>query len=269
MNYYKAIVQYDGTNYCGFQWQKDLRTIQNDINQTLIKLMSGKVTTMGASRTDTGVHAVEQIVRITCEAQIDCKSFLPQLNQSLPSQIKCLTLVPCEGTFQPTTGSKTKEYRYLFTNTLKSSCMDQMFIANHPYPLDLNLMKQCVQMIVGTHSFHNFCSAGSNVKTTIREVLICELSEVNPHEVLPQSDLFMIDPELKECFQLKIEGAGFLKQMVRHLMSALWMVGSGKITPDEFALLLKGPMKTKRLWKVADPRGLYLYQFKFISEVDV
>jgi tRNA pseudouridine38-40 synthase len=262
--YYKAHLQYDGTNYCGFQWQKDLRTIQDDFNQALAKIMDGKITTMGASRTDTGVHAVEQIVRITCEHSVDCVSFLNELNQALPSQIKCLSLIDCEGSYNPTTANKSKEYRYLFTNTLKSGCMDQMFIANHPYQLNLELMKQCTQMIVGKNSFHNFCSAGSNVKTTIRDITYCEISEVDPHQVLPQKDLFLIDPALKNCYQLKIEGTGFLKQMVRHLMSALWMVGSGKISPEEFSLLLHGPLKTKRLWKVADPRGLYLYQFKYL-----
>ena len=258
-------MQYDGTNYCGFQWQKDLRTIQDDFNQALAKIMSGKITTMGASRTDTGVHAVEQIVRITCEQVIDCETFLVDFNKALPSQIKCLSLASCEGTYSPTTASKSKEYRYLFTNTLKSGCLDQLFIANNPYPLNIELMQQCARTIVGKHSFHNFCSAGSNVKTTIREISFCEITQVNPHEVLPQTGLFSIHPELKQCYQLKIEGAGFLKQMVRHLMSCLWLVGSSRITPEEFQLLLHGPLKSKRLWKVADPRGLYLYKFNYPS----
>ena len=59
--YYKAKIQYDGTGYYGFQWQKDLRTIQDDVNQALAKLLPGKITTMGSSRTDTGVHALEQM----------------------------------------------------------------------------------------------------------------------------------------------------------------------------------------------------------------
>lgn len=265
MNYYKATIQYDGTNYCGFQWQKDIPTIQNDINQTLYQLMNGKISTMGASRTDTGVHAVEQIVKITSEQQIECESFLLKLNLALPSQIKCLCLAPCEGSFKPANDSKSKEYRYLFTNTLRSSCDDQMFIANHPYNLDLELMKKCTQEIVGTRNFQNFCSAGSNVKTTIRHISFCEISEVDPHTVLPKSDLFVLPNDLRKCYQLRIEGSGFLKQMVRHLMSALWLVGSGKISPEEFSLLINGPLKTKRLWKVASPRGLFLYRFKYSS----
>lgn len=261
MNYYKAIIQYDGTNYFGFQWQKGIPSIQNDFNLSLSQLLSGKITTMGSSRTDSGVHAIEQIVKITSEHQIDCELFLIQLNKILPSQIKCLSIDSCEGSFKPTTSNISKEYRYLFTNTLKSSCDDQLFIANHPYSLDLELMKKCAQEIVGKHDFHNFCSAGSNVKTTIRSISFCEVSEVDPHSVLPQKDLFLLPPDLRQCYQLRIVGNGFLKQMVRHLMSALWLVGRGKISPNDFSLLLNGPEKTKRLWKVASARGLYLYRF--------
>lgn len=260
MNYYKALIQYDGTNYFGFQWQKVIPTIQNDFNLSLGKLLGGKITTMGASRTDSGVHAIEQIVKITSEEAIDCESFLSKLNFTLPSQIKCLSLMSCDGSFNPITSSLSKEYRYFFTTTLKSSCNHQKFIANHPYLLDLELMQKCARKIVGKHDFHNFCSAGSNVKTTIRDVLVCELAEVDPYSILSQTELFSLPEDLRVCYQLRIEGSGFLKQMVRHLVSALWLVGRGKISEDEFSLLINGPKKTKRLWKVADARGLYLYK---------
>lgn len=262
MNYYKAIIQYDGTNYFGFQWQKDIPTIQNDFNLSLAQLVSGKITTLGASRTDTGVHALEQIVKITSEQEIECGSFLIEFNKKLPPQIRCLKIDPCEGSFNPITSSTSKEYRYLFTNKLNSGCIDQKYIANNPYKIDIELMKICAKEIAGKHSFHNFYSAGSNVKTTIREVSSCEITVVDPHSVLPQTEIFLLPHDLRQCYQLRIEGKGFLKQMVRHLMSALWLVGSGKISPEEFTLLLNGPSKTTRLWKVASPRGLYLYQFK-------
>lgn len=266
MNYYKATIQYDGTGYFGFQWQKDIPTIQNDFNLALAKLVSGKITTMGASRTDSGVHALEQFVKITSENEIDCETFLEKFNKTLPSQIRCLRITPCEGSFNPIMASSSKEYRYLFTNKLNSGCIDQRFVANNPYALDIKLMKECAELIVGKHNFHNFFSAGSNVKTTIREVLFCELTEIDPHTVLPRNDIFSLPEDLKQCYQLRIEGKGFLKQMVRHLMSALWLVGGGKISKDEFKLLLNGPVKSSRLWKVASPRGLYLYQFKFKSD---
>lgn len=263
MHYYKATLQYDGTNDFGFQWQKDIPTIQNHFNESLRKLLTRKVTTKGAARTDTGVHAIEQIVKITAEEQIDCVPFLIKLNTMLPSQIRCLGIIACEGPFNPISGAESKEYRYLFTNILRFSSFDQSFIVNNPYSLDLALLKKCAQEIVGTHDFRNFCSAGSNVKTTVRNVSLCEITEVDPHMVLPESGPISIPHELRRCYQFKIEGSGFLKQMVRHLMSALWLVAGGKIPPEIFSSLLAGTENHKRIWKVASPRGLYLYRIKY------
>lgn len=258
---YKATVQYDGTNYFGFQYQKDIPTIQNEINLSLAKLLSGKITTMGASRTDTGVHAIEQIVKITTERQIDCVTFKISLNQVLPKEVRCLKIEPCEASFNPITFSESKEYRYLFTNNVRSRGLESRFMANYPYELNIPLMEKCARAIVGRHDFRNFCSAGSNVKTTIRTVLDCELTEIDPHLVLSNAEVFSLSTEIKQCFQLRIVGKGFLKQMVRHLMSGLWLVGRGKISEDEFLDLLEGVVLEKPLWRVSTPRGLYLYRF--------
>ncbi len=258
---YKATVQYDGTNYFGFQYQKDIPTIQNEINLSLSQLLSGKVTTMGASRTDTGVHAIEQIVKITTEHQIECDSFKTALNQVLPKEVRCLKIEPCEGSFNPITFSDSKEYRYLFANTVQSRGLESRFMANYPYELNIPLMHKCAGAIVGRHDFRNFCSAGSNVKTTIRTVLECELAEIDPHLVLSDSEVFSFSSEIKNCYQLRIVGKGFLKQMVRHLMSGLWLVGRGKISEDQFLELLGGQALEKPLWRVSTPRGLYLYRF--------
>lgn len=262
MNYYKAIIEYDGTNYFGFQWQKGMPTIQNELNVTLKRLIGGKITTLGASRTDSGVHALEQIVKVSSENEINCSSFITKFNKELPPQIHCNSLSPCEGSYKPTVGSASKEYRYLFTNFTSQDPSSQRFLVNNPYPLDLNAMKRCAEKIQGMISFHNFCSTGSNVKSTERAIYSCELSEVNPHTLFAGSKLFYFPENLTSCYQFRIEANGFLKHMVRHLMSALWMVGGGKISEGEFSLLLHGAMKTQRLWKIASSRGLYLYQFK-------
>lgn len=263
MNYYKATIQYDGTGYAGFQWQKDIPSIQNDFNLAIKSIIDGKITTMGASRTDTGVHALKQIVKISSENTIECPTTLVALNQKLPPQISCLTLSQCHGNFKPASDTLSKEYRYYFTNMRNVPADERRFISNFPITLDLSSMEICVQALRGIHDFRNFCSAGSNVKSTIREITFCELSEINPHTIFPQSELFGLPKNLKQCYQFKIEGNGFLKQMIRHLVSALWMVGSGKLTPDDFLNLLNGPIKEKRLWKVASPNGLFLFEIKY------
>ncbi len=263
MNYYKTIIQYDGTSYYGFQWQKDVPTVQNDLNQALRQLIVGKITTMGASRTDSGVHALSQAVKISSEQKIDCEMALIRLNTILPPQIRCLSFESCDGSFKPSVDSRSKEYYYFFTNRLQSLEADQLFLANNPHPLNIGLMEKCIQLFVGTHNFQNFYSAGSNVKSTVRNIFSCELSVVNPHSVLNGAALFKIPDNLVECYRFRIEGNGFLKQMIRHLISALWMVGRGRISPEEFSLLLTGPKREEQLWKPAPAKGLYLSRIEY------
>lgn len=263
MNYYRAKLQYDGTGYYGFQWQKDLPTVQDDFNQALGKVINGPFSTMGASRTDSGVHAFEQYLKVTAEKEIDYSSLITSLNQNLPPQIRCLDLVPCEKSFRPTKDSIYKEYRYFFTNSIGTNSSERRFIANNPYTINFEAMQICVAAIVGKHDFHNFYSMGSNVTTTIREVTVCELTEIDPRPLFSLSDIFRLPDDLVSCYQLKVGGNGFLKQMIRHLMTALWKVGNGRLTVDEFLLLLDGPKKTKPLWKVANPKGLFLYRIDY------
>lgn len=264
MYYYKAIIQYDGTGYSGFQWQKATGlTIQHELNQAIATMTEGRVTIAAASRTDAGVHAVEQVVKISSPLPIELASFRRTFNEKLPAQIRCAQIGPCPGDFNPNVDSVSKEYRYLFTNTTRVLTEDRRFISNIANDLDLASIQTCVKLIRGEHDFRNFCSTGSNVRTTIRDVLTCELSEVDPRQIFANAELFQVPKDLGSCYQLKIEARGFLKQMIRHLVSALWMVGSGKISEQEFRVLLDGPKREKRLWKTAPARGLYLYKIQY------
>ena len=266
MHYYHATIEYDGNDFAGFQWQKDCPTIQSEINRALGHLVVGKFSTMGASRTDTGVHALDQHVKLTLENEIECAVFLAKLNQELHPQIRCLTLLPCLGSFNPGADSRSKEYRYFFTNEAIASQEQRKFIATIANPLNMDDVRACVNLILGKHDFSNFCSVGSNVKSTIRTITACEVSAVDPRKELAVSSLFAIPNELNLCFQLRIEASGFLKQMIRHLISALWMVGSGKMTVMEFEKLLNGPKVHKQMWRMATPSGLYLWQIHYQSQ---
>lgn len=268
MYYYKATIQYDGTGYAGFQWQKDIPSVQNDFNQAVQSLIPGKLTTMGASRTDTGVHAMVQVVKVTSEIPIPFSTFLVPLNEALPPQIRCLDFTFCTGDFRPASDPISKEYRYYFTNKRNVSTDESRFIANFSLPLDMESMMLCIQKIIGIQDFQNFCSAGSNVKSTVREISVCELSVVNPQAILSQTGFFNLPSDLEQCYQFRIKGNGFLKQMIRHLVSALWMVGSKKLTVEDFSNLLHGPKWDKRIWKVAAPNGLFLHEINYPTSRD-
>lgn len=190
MHYYKATIQYEGTSYFGFQWQQDIRTVQGEINQALEKLIDGKVTTKGASRTDTGVHAMEQIVKISSSIAIDCSSFLEKFNLELPRDIRCLRLISCHGEFNPGVEADSKEYRYFFTNKTHVTKEETQFVANIANRLDIETIKECLKILHGQHDFCNFYSSGSNVKSTIREIMECELTEINPHTLFTDPNFF-------------------------------------------------------------------------------
>ena len=256
MYYYKIKIQYAGTNYSGFQFLPNLKTVQGEINLALTNTVKGKVTTVGASRTDTGVHAHEQIVKVSSEWEI--LNLAELLNENLPKDIRCLKSESCSGDFHPSANAKTKEYRYFFTN--KKQAISMPFIVNFANPLDIEKMQKCMQLLIGKHDFCNFYSQGSNVKSTIRTIHRCELSIVLPSEFLDKK--MFVTPD-EECFQLLILGDGFLKQMIRHIVSGLWMVGSGKMSVAEFAQLLDGEKSKKQLWKVAPANGLFLYKINY------
>lgn len=263
MFYYKATIQYEGTNYAGFQWQNELKTVQGEINTALFLILKCKVTTIAASRTDTGVHALEQIVKISSEQEINLNHFLKTFNDHLPLDIRCLNIDSTQWNFKPIIGTTSKEYRYFFTNHLKVSLEDQKLIANISNPLNIDSINVCLKAILGTHDFCNFYSSGSNVKSSVRTILECELVEINPHDFFNYPTLFLIPDHLKHCYQIKIVANGFLKQMIRHLVSALWMVGSGKLSVEMFLNLLESTKVEKRYWKVAAPNGLYLCKISY------
>lgn len=262
MKYYKAILQYDGSERTGFQWQEGMPTIQGDLNQSLEMLLQGKVTTRAASRTDKGVHAFGQVVKISAEDPTTLDAL--RLNTVLPSHMRCLALSPCGGEFIPSVDQISKEYRYLFTNSPCSSGENQRFIAQTPFTLNFDDIQTCVKMLKGINDFKNFWSIGGLSNTTLREIFECELSMINPQELF-RNTLFSAD-ELTSCWQFRIIGKGFLKHMVRHIVGALWMVGNGRLSVKNFSELLYGEQKEQRPWKKADPRGLYLMKVSYEPE---
>jgi len=262
MNYYKAILQYIGTDRAGFQYQVGMPTIQGDLNLSLQQLLVGKVTTRAASRTDKGVHAFGQVVKISAEdsSKLDAE----RLNAVLPSHMRCLALTPCAGDFIPSVDQFSKEYRYLFTNTPGVSGENQLFIAQTPFTLNFHDLRTCVDMLKGRNNFRNFWSIGGTSNTTLREIHECDLTLINP-EILFKNSLFTAGP-VTSCWQFRIVGTGFLKHMVRHLVGALWMVGNGRLSVEDFSELLHGDQKTQRPWKKADPRGLYLMKVSYETD---
>jgi tRNA pseudouridine38-40 synthase len=253
MNYYKAILQYDGSTRLGWQWLEGKPTIQGDLDVALQRILQGNFTTRAASRTDKGVHAIGQVIKISAENPTPFD--VEQFNAVLPSHIRCLALAPCAADFIPSIDQRSKEYRYLFTNSLEP------YIAQSPTPLNMDAIQTCVAMLKGKNDFKNFWSIGGVSNSTLRDIQECDLTLINPQELF--KDTLFTAGDITSCWQFRIVGSGFLKHMVRHLVGALWQVGTGRLTVEDFSNLLVGEQKTMRPWKKADPRGLYLLKVVF------
>ena len=249
---YLAILQYDGTNHQGFQFQAGARTIQGDLNLALERLFKAPFTTRAASRTDKGVHALAQVVKISTEDTTPLTQ--DTFQKVLPPHIRCLDLTLCPREFIPSMDQVSKEYRYLFSDN------SDRFIANAPLNLDIQAMKECAAMLTGRHDFKNFWSIGGVSNSTVREMLACDLTLINPQELFRDT---LFTTELSACYQFRIVGTGFLKHMVRHLMGALFQVGQNNLNSEDFARYLNGELKSQRPWKKADPKGLYLLKVSY------
>ncbi len=250
MNHFKISLAYKGTNYFGWQVQPNQRTIQGEINHALEKILKNKnFKTLGAGRTDAGVHAKAQVCKISIDLTIEERGLLKGLNSFLPQDIRVLSCEKINEAFMPTVDAISKRYEYLFTNNEYSHPLTADLISNISYELDVQLMKEACKLFIGEFDFANFQTTGTEVKSTVRRVFVCELYQENSQE-------------FGEFFRFSVEGDGFLKQMVRLMMGAVWEIGRGKSTLDDLREALS-MQKTIRVGPVAPPQGLYMCEVRY------
>lgn len=250
ISHYKLTLQYKGTRYSGWQVQSGTSevTIQGELNRALKTISKSEdIKTMGAGRTDAGVHALGQVVKVTFPLVIAPENLVRALNSNLPDDIRVTSGEITDESFHPTVSATSKEYHYRFTSLRTATAFQNDLIANFAFDLDLGKMREACEILVGEHDFTNFFCEGTEVSSYVRTIFSCDIVEV------PQNDWEMLPAH----FVFRVKGNGFLKQMVRLLMGAIWNVGRGKITLEEFRSAL-GPTKVQRLGPVAPPNGLYM-----------
>ena len=252
-HYYKIKVSYKGTQYFGWQVQKEGRgrTIQGQINKTLYKIFkSDKVKTVGSGRTDAGVHALGQIFRVSAPFFIETGSLVLALNSLLPLDINVLEVEKCSDSFHPIHSAVAKQYFYLFSNEWPSDPFFYEKVTFLKGELSVTKMKEASNLFVGKHNFKNFYCEGTPVKSYEREIFECALSEksifYHPLDKHPHKQLIF-----------SIKGSGFLKQMVRLIMGAIWEAGKGKLQLEDLEKAISNKT-TGKVGPVAPPQGLYL-----------
>lgn len=253
--HYKLTLQYKGSRYSGWQVQLGTNeiTVQGELNRALSVISkSEEVKSMGAGRTDAGVHALGQVAKVTMSLSIPPENLVKALNVNLPDDIRVIEAEVVDENFHPTVHAKSKEYHYRFTSQRMFTAFQNDLIANYPFELDLEKMRTACNILVCEHDFTNFYCEGTDVSSHIRTIFSCDIVEISQGEwqMLPSHYIF------------RIKGNGFLKQMVRLLMGAVWNVGRGKISLEEFRSALSAT-KVQRLGPVAPPNGLYMVRVNY------
>ena len=251
MHSYKLLISYCGKEYFGWQIQQaDQVTIQGTLNEALAKISkSSQVQTIGSGRTDAGVHALGQVVKAEMPLLIEPQALLRALNSHLPSDIRVKEVAQAPTDFHPIYSAKKKEYIYLFNWEVAPTPFQDKLVTHVPYNLDLKKMQEACKIFVGEYDFCNFYTFGTDVKSTVRTIYS---ASIEPYS----ADAFQA--HLPSVYAFRVEGNGFLKQMVRLLIGTIWEAGRGKIQLSEIESYLKGQSFPKKLAAVAPPDGLYL-----------
>ena len=245
---YCLTLQYQGTFFSGWQIQPQRRTVQGELNRALQKLSSSKeVSSLASGRTDAGVHALGQIVRISIPHSLPPQSLKKAINSHLPQDISVVEVLPCPDAFHPILHVKKKLYHYHFTFEPPPPPLRPL-IAWCKHPLSLPLLEKGCALVSGRHDFQNFFTTGNPTPSTVR-TLACSL------DFIPADSFWSTFH--KGGFLLAFEGHGFLKNMIRLLVGTLWSLGRRKITLNDLEEALKTPL-TNRLGPMAAPHGLYL-----------
>jgi len=248
-------MEYRGTDYHGFQVQNNAKTIQGELYNALQNLCDiTAVKTIGSGRTDAGVHARAQVVKIEMPLKMPGEKLLFALNAHLPKDIRVIHSEECDEKFHPIFSAEKKEYRYYFSTDELSSTHMHGLITHYPHQLDWELMRKGCKLFIGKHDFINYQCKGTEVETTVREIFEAEIIETDFGAGFPFST--------KKVFCFRVVGDGFLKQMVRLMVGSLWNLGRHKITLEEFKESLQTQRDT-RYGIVAPPDGLYLYRVDY------
>jgi tRNA pseudouridine38-40 synthase len=241
----KLLIEYDGTNYLGWQVQPKGPTIQG-ILEDKIKLLTGEsIQLFGSGRTDAGVHALGQVAHFKTQSRMDLRSMQRALNSLLPRDIVIQKIEEVEEGFHARKHAKSKVYEYRILNRNLRSAFHRGYVWHIPQKLDLMKMKRATAHLIGEHDFSSFRSVGTPTRTAVRRV---------PRAGWKRGRGGLI--------RFEIEANGFLKQMVRSIVGTLVEVGKGKINPEEFQKILTSKDR-KKAGPTAPAHGLFLKEVKY------
>ena len=216
----KLTIEYDGTNYHGWQEQKNVITIQKLIKDSIYKVTKENVTVYGAGRTDAGVHARGQVANFYTHSNIPDSNFANAINSHMPSDVIVLNSRNVELDFHSQFSAKGKCYSYQIISRASQPAIYRNYYHWVWYPLEVSLMREAAEILVGKHDFSSFQAANSPRKSNVRTVNYIDIAKEN-------------------CYiKFFIDADGFLYHMVRNIVGTLILVGRKQLTPEAIREIL-------------------------------
>ncbi len=241
MKKYRCVVAYDGTDYAGFQIQPRARTIQSTLQEAFFKRLQTIIPIKGASRTDSGVHALGQVIHFQTDKVENLSRFLYQINSILPHSIRILSIEEVSPSFHSRYDAKKKTY-YYYLSKEPLLPFDRLYRVVVPRQLDIMKMQEGAYHVIGKHDFRSFAQKAEQ-----------GCAKSNPVKTIYRFDFI---PDEKGC-RVEIEGNGFLNKMVRNLMGTLFDIGMGKIPSQSMRTILEA-CDRRQAGQTAPAHGLFL-----------
>lgn len=240
----KLTIEYDGTNYHGWQLQPNGPTIQGVLEQAIEKILGVSARLNGSGRTDAGVHALRQVANFFYAGDLDLSRLQKGVNALTPQDIVVKKVERVADSFDARRDVQSRVYHYRIWNHPYPSAFYQRFSWHVPYPLDLSGMQEAIRSLEGEHNFASFQASGCDATHPMRKIYRNALSE--------QGELLVYT----------IEATAYLRHMVRNIVGTLIEVGGGKKTAAVFADLLRLGDRTQA-GPTAPPQGLFLVEVKY------
>ncbi|MEE8329515.1 MAG: tRNA pseudouridine(38-40) synthase TruA [Thermodesulfovibrionia bacterium] len=257
MRHIRLTLQYDGSDYSGWQVQKKGKTIQGIIEDAIYSVSGERTRLTGASRTDAGVHALEQVAVFKTQSKLEPQILKRALNANLPQDVRIIDAGECSSDFHPRYSAKNKTYSYIISFPGAYSVFLGRYSWQMPYQLSrsVGIMRESALCLIGKHDFSSFRASGCNSKSQVRTINNIEISDYSSIDFM---SLRFNAPIIK----ISIQADAFLRHMARNIVGTLVEVGRGRISPDKVKEILDSKDR-RSSGPTAPAQGLFLEKIEY------
>lgn len=240
---YLCVVEYDGTNYAGWQIQPNAISVEEVIEERLSKILNTPTKIYGSGRTDAKVHAYGQTFHFDAKEIPDLGRFKYSLNKVLPEDIHIKSIEQVSEDFNARISAVSKTYLYVL-NTGEYDPFNRNYVTQYYKELDVDAIKEASKLFIGKHNFQNFTSKDEDEDNFVRDIYSIEIKEED------------------KIVSFVFEGNGFMRYMIRFIVGTLLQVGLGKLSKDEVKAMIDSKERNITSYK-AEPQGLYLLRVNY------